>query len=613
MDTLKNNMKNKNTKIIIILIILTLIIFFSLIKSVNLLLNKYIKEKYIFNANLIANTLCYEHINNLKGNETDLKSHHYISLKKTLQKIIKNQDKYKIAYILKLNDKNQVYFAVDSEQENSKFYSPPGDIYYECPEKIKEIFNSNHGKIIGPYKDRWGNWVSVIQPIFYNDKVIALLGLDFFAKDFLILRNTIYFIFHSFIFFLFLVLFLLFFNIISSQNLKAIQGELQSFLDNTDAGIVYYKYIYDSKNEQIIQLEKIMQNKAYSNIADCRLLENITTKNKEQQKELYCWNLIEKVLQVIKTNNNINFEHFCVITKRYYNINIFKIAENQLGMLYTDITENKNIQIEFSKSQKLTAIGQLAAGIAHEINTPMQFISDSIYFIKDSFKDFLEYTNKLDDIIQKPEHFNNEKIEEIKQIYKKIDIEFIKKEVPEAIDRIIEGSKRVTNIVQAMKTFSYKGPKEKKLNDINKAISNTLIITKNEYKYVAEVETNFGDIPSVLCNIDEINQVLLNLIINAAHSIEEVYKNTGKKGKIIIDTYKEDKFVVIKIKDTGTGIPEKYKDRIFEPFFTTKESGKGTGQGLAISKKIIEEHSGIINFETEEGKGTTFYIKLPLQ
>jgi two-component system, NtrC family, sensor kinase len=182
------------------------------------------------------------------------------------------------------------------------------------------------------------------------------------------------------------------------------------------------------------------------------------------------------------------------------------------------------------------------------------------------------------------------------------------------MEQMLEGLNRVATIVRGMKEFSHVDrTKEKSPGDVNRALESTLIVARNELKYVADVETDFGQLPPVICHLGDLNQVFLNLLVNAAHAIEDVTRGTGHKGKITVRTKMDGDWVEISIGDSGTGIPEEAREKIFDPFFTTKEVGKGTGQGLALARAIVvEKHQGTLTFETEMGKGTTFLIRLPV-
>jgi len=192
------------------------------------------------------------------------------------------------------------------------------------------------------------------------------------------------------------------------------------------------------------------------------------------------------------------------------------------------------------------------------------------------------------------------------------DVDYLRSEIPAALEQTLDGVDRVAKIVRAMKEFSHVDRHGKKVAaDLNRALESTLIVARNELKYVADVVTEFGAIPTVVCDLGDMNQVFLNLLVNAAHAVADVVQNTGKKGEIRVRTWEEDQHVVIAVGDTGAGIPENIRHRIFDPFFTTKEVGRGTGQGLTIARKVVDRHSGSLTFETEEGKGTTFFVRLP--
>jgi len=281
-----------------------------------------------------------------------------------------------------------------------------------------------------------------------------------------------------------------------------------------------------------------------------------------------------------------------------------------------DVTASKQLETQLMHAQKLESIGQLAAGIAHEINTPTQYVSDNTRFLKEAFEDILGLYVKYQQFLHIAQNSNIDKgiIDELNKSVEDADIMYLLDEVPSAIDQSLEGISRISHIVRAMKEFSHPGVKGKSRVDINKAIETTTTIARNEWKYVADLETEFyPDLPLVPCFANEFNQVILNLITNASHAIEKMLgKGSTDKGKIKISTHLKDKNVEIKIADSGTGIPLDIQSKVFDPFFTTKEVGRGTGQGLSISYDVIvKKHNGTLAFETEENKGTTFIITLP--
>jgi two-component system NtrC family sensor kinase len=265
-----------------------------------------------------------------------------------------------------------------------------------------------------------------------------------------------------------------------------------------------------------------------------------------------------------------------------------------------DITERKAAEERMASSDRLESIGRLAAGVAHEINTPIQYLSDSVSFIREGVQELLEYIDVLHKSMPQPPTPDE-------------NVEDLRKEMPPALTLVADGLSRIAEIVRSMKVFAHADQVEMGPTDLNRAIASTLVIARSEYKPVAEVETDFGQLPPVTCHAGQINQVVLNLVVNAAHAIADKIQRSGAVGKITVSTRVEGKHVVIAIGDTGGGIPEDIRSRIFDPFFTTKEVGRGTGQGLSIARNVIVKgHGGELDFTTELGKGTTFYVRLPL-
>jgi PAS domain S-box-containing protein len=283
-----------------------------------------------------------------------------------------------------------------------------------------------------------------------------------------------------------------------------------------------------------------------------------------------------------------------------------------------DTTERKIIDSQLQQAQKLEAIGQLTAGIAHEINTPMQYVGDNVTFLKESWtgvRQLLAAARQM----QKDAADGALSAEGLRQFESRcqaVDLEYLEGEVTAAIDQSLEGIQRVKAIVRAMKEFSHPGSEGKGPVDINKAIETTVTVSRNEWKYVADLETHLAaDLPPVHCHAGQFNQVMLNLIVNAVDAIRQALgENSASKGKITITTSHQGEWAEISVRDTGTGIPEDVQPRIFEYFFTTKPVGKGTGQGLALAHNtIVKKHSGKIWFDTEPGRGTVFFIHLPLE
>lgn len=284
---------------------------------------------------------------------------------------------------------------------------------------------------------------------------------------------------------------------------------------------------------------------------------------------------------------------------------------------FNDITDRKRMEIELRHAQKLESVGALAAGIAHEINTPIQFVGDNTRFLQDAFQGVIQLVDSCEMICREAANgdVRKESLEGAQAARKKSDWDYLRAEIPKAMLQMLDGVGRVAKIVRAMKEFSHVDRSaEKSPADINKSLESTLIVARNELKYVAEVETDFSELPPVICHLGDLNQVFLNLLVNAAHAISDVTRKTGGMGRITVRTRLQDHSVEIAISDTGTGIPEAIRGKIFDPFFTTKEVGKGSGQGLALARAIVvEKHGGTLTYQTETGKGTTFYVRLPLR
>lgn len=280
--------------------------------------------------------------------------------------------------------------------------------------------------------------------------------------------------------------------------------------------------------------------------------------------------------------------------------------------LEAEMARRARAELELRQAQKLEAVGQLASGIAHEINTPIQYVGDSVYFLRQAFTDVMRVVQAYGSLAGGGAFQQDASAKKVLELADELDVATLGVEVPAAFERTLEGTRQVASIVRAMKTFAHTSLEKAPL-DLNSAIRNTLIVARNEYKYVADVETELGHIPDVTCNAGGIRQVLLNLVINAAHAIADSGASTDKRGSIRIATARRDNDVVVSIADTGVGIPEAMRERIFEPFFTTKEPGRGSGQGLAISRSIVTQHGGKLWFRSEVGRGTAFFIELPIQ
>ena len=285
--------------------------------------------------------------------------------------------------------------------------------------------------------------------------------------------------------------------------------------------------------------------------------------------------------------------------------------------LLVDLSLRKKHEAQALQAQKLEAIGQLAAGIAHEINTPTNFVANNVRFFKDNLANIFQLMGLYEELKRQVEQGEDSSrtLGKIGELVEEADLDFALEELPIALDETLEGLDHIANIVRSMKEFAHPGLDEKILYNINDGLRNTATVSKNEWKYVAELDLNLeSGLPLVMCVPSQINQVFLNIIVNAAHAIAEARKDDSPDlGRITVSTAPAAGGVEIRIADTGPGIPEEIVSRIFEPFFTTKEPGKGTGQGLAIAHSIItDNHAGSISVESTPGAGSVFVITLPL-
>ncbi len=282
-------------------------------------------------------------------------------------------------------------------------------------------------------------------------------------------------------------------------------------------------------------------------------------------------------------------------------------AANQ--QLLAEMRERGRVESDLRLAQKLEAIGQLAAGVAHEINTPLQFVGDSLCFVRDSLKDMFAMIRDLRTASDRPELTAR-----FDQLADTIELPYLDEHVPLAIRRIEDGIGRIAGVVQSMKEFAHAGPRDLLPVDVNRALTNTLRVTANNYEYVADLEVELVPLPSVLGHADDLELVFTNLIVNAAHALEDRVAAGRGRGRLKVSTRLDRTDVVVSIADDGVGIPVAIQDRIFDAFYTTKEVGRGTGQGLGISRRIVVQiHGGALTYDTAVGIGTTFYVRLPIE
>ncbi len=338
----------------------------------------------------------------------------------------------------------------------------------------------------------------------------------------------------------------------------------------------------------------------------------------QEVQDILIQRLVEEINQADSGEYSVSFERESINLQ--YALSYLHHEENDQSKVICleDISEMTALQNRLNQAEKLEAVGRLAAGIAHEINTPAQYVLSNMEFFSESTDDLWVLLNKLYEMSQQDKKPTaDELFTFLDQQFDEVDWEFIAEEIPEGIDQSIEGLTRIKSIVDAMKTFAHPSGTTLEPQDINLAVQTTVTVTSNEWKHVAAVEFDLDDnLPHVPCLLDQLNQVMLNMIINAVHAIEDrtALGEDGYKGTITIKTSASETSAHIAIGDNGNGMSEEVKNRVFEPFYTTKEVGKGSGQGLSIAYDIIEkQHHGNIQVNSETGVGTTFTITLPLQ
>jgi PAS domain S-box-containing protein len=285
------------------------------------------------------------------------------------------------------------------------------------------------------------------------------------------------------------------------------------------------------------------------------------------------------------------------------------VATGVLGMA-RDIGELKSRDAEFHQESKLESLGRLSAGLAHEINSPIQFVGDNARFLEDAYAELIRVVDVYRGLLDTSNPIGwMERQERVREAEASIDFDYLRKEIPSAVEQTLEGIGRVSTIVRAMKTFSHPGHNEQVPADLMEAVDATVTVTRHQISGVADLHLDLADLPPVRCNVTDLNQVFLNLIVNAADAIEE----TGRRGAITVATAVDGDHVIVRISDTGTGIPDDVRSKIFDPFFTTKDVGRGSGQGLALARGVVQEgHGGSLTVESVIGQGSSFTVRVPI-
>ena len=290
-------------------------------------------------------------------------------------------------------------------------------------------------------------------------------------------------------------------------------------------------------------------------------------------------------------------------------------AGDKIVAIFEDVTAKKMSQIQLLQAEKMASIGKLAAGVAHEINNPTAFVSSNLNTLSEYVNDMIAGCNMSRGIMRELQELGPgkpvpgavmDRLRQIKEFEAKLKMDDIYEDAAALIAESREGTGRIARIVQDLKNFAHPGEEKETSFNVNENIESTLNIVWNELKYKASVRKDYGDIPRILGYPQQLNQVFMNLLVNAAQAIKD-------RGEIRISTKSEGGYIEIRISDTGVGIPPENLPKLFDPFFTTKEVGKGTGLGLHVAYSIIEKHNGSIDVESTVGAGTTFIVRIPIQ
>jgi PAS domain S-box-containing protein len=614
---------------IILIVFGAVFIHYTWINSINT-----IEEHSLKIAKTIALSLDGEMLKQLKAIPEDEGTQAYESIKKRLLAVRDIQTGIRFAYLYTQKE-GKIYFMADSEPVDSEDYSPPGQGYAEAEIEYLKPFDDAKAFITHPVKDRWGTWISVLVPIknHETDNIRAVFGMDYNAANFYDEAK-----YHTIITgIVVLLVFLLFFAFVrllkQTGSLKNEQKMTIQANEKLKESLEQFEQIFNTSPDAATITElrsgKIINvNDHFVSILGYAKPEIIG------KPVLNLWkNPEERIKLSLKLSKNKYCENFeaefikkdgsslCgLISAQLINLkgvpHIIGMTRD-LSQLKQDEKEKNRLKIELQQSQRMQSIGTLAAGIAHEINSPLQFTNDNVDFISNALDDIMKLVNTYKNLMMSchtDEDKENAK-NTIAEIEKKINLEFLTKEMPDALTQTKEGIARIRKIVNAMKNYSNFNNEEKKPANINETLENAELISRNEWKYHAEVENEFAqDMQYLNCYEPELNQVFMNLIVNAAHTTKDaVDQKIIEKGRIFVKTSMNNNKFLIVISDNGLGIPKEYQERVYDPFFTTKEVGKGTGQGLSIAHKIVtERHGGKIWFETELNKGTTFYVEIPL-
>ena len=595
------------------------------------------RQVLLTEARLVANAIDLEHVMNLTGLPADVNSPHYQRLKHQLTQVRSAKSACRFTYLMGRRQDGTIFFFVDSEPPGSKDYSPPGEVFEEVTEGLRRAFLQGLECVEGPVTDRWGTWVSGLVPLKdpHTGTVLAVFGQDTDASDWnkTIAVNCAIPVLTTLLIVASLTTFFIAQRLSARRRAEreahALRRQIEFILGATRTGL---DIIDSGFNIRYIDPEWA---KVYGDwtgrrcydyfmgrsepCPDCGIVKALQTQQVTVTEEV----LVKegnRPIQVTtipyqdETGEWIAAEVNVDISERKKAEQVIAEANATLEQANRDLRE---MQSQLIQSEKMASIGQLAAGVAHEMNTPVGFVFSNFetlgaYMTK--IQALLRMYGELANEIQTsgPAHLAD-RLTPIREFYRDKKIEFILDDIESVFSESKEGLARVTSIIRNLKDFSRIDQANTFAEyNLNEGIEATLTVARNEIKYDMDVKTDLAEIPPISCNSGQINQVLLNIVVNAAQAIKS--GKLQERGTITIRTYAAEEAVVCEISDDGPGIPPAIIRRIFDPFFTTKPAGQGTGLGLSVSYDIIvNKHKGQLLVQSVVGKGTTFTLKLPLQ
>lgn len=580
-----------------------------------------LREELQQHARVAAAGLVPTDLDALKANAADLETPEYQRVRSRLEAIQRASTGVRWFYLMRQRG-DHIYFTVDSIDPGDAAHTPPGFVYNEADPEIFAAFADGRERTLGPYTDRWGTFVSAVIPITdgTTGRTLQVLGADLVADDFHreVARARLGPI--TLTFSGILVLLAFYVGMMrareSSTQLAASEAQYRSmFEDNTSIMLLVEPgsgKIVDANNAAAdfygIPREPLTRRR-FEDLCPsgtASVLQQLADAADRKQS---------LPAQQRMANGTVRMVEIHAVPLSHRGQLVFFAIVHDISERLRAEQEKDRLSSQLLAAQKLESIGQLAAGIAHEINTPMQYIGDNARFLRESVEPldhfFTAHTRLADAAATGSDPTAPLAVAE--QAWQAADVDYLRSEFPKAIDQTLEGVANVSRIVRALKEFSHPGRQEKTLADVNKILDTTVTVARNEWKHVADVIFELEpELPLIPCHPGELGQTFLNLLVNAAQALGEHPKPQGCKGRITISTTATPTHIEVRLADDGPGIPEEIRHRIFDPFFTTKDVGKGTGQGLPIARSVVvDKHGGEMSFDSDIGQGTTFIVRLP--